>query len=278
MPQSDATQPFVTPPMSSLGFEPALSRTPPRAPRKRTRLLIGLALAVIIIAEGAGGAYLIRKNAGPSGSVAQIATATSQPTATPPPTAIPTATRPPASTATPAPRLVTLFFDPLTSNKNGWPTDASDCFFRSDGYHVANGAECLAPFKAPSNLNITVTTKFVQGSSIISYRIGFRVLSPNRQQYYLFITDSGGWLVFGPSGYVTSPHTSSVIHRGIGAVNTLEVACSGSHFTFYINGVNMGSATSGAVASGGVGLGIEPNQNAIGTEVAFTNFTITQWQ
>jgi hypothetical protein len=282
-PLPDTQPPFALP---ALSFAPLPPSSPPpvHPPRSRARLFIGLALAVIVVAAGAGGAYLASRNNQSSGSTANTAlataTATDVPAVTPSPTTMPspTATKPPAPKPTPVPQLVTLFYDPLTSNKYGWPTDSSACYFQSGGYHVINGAECEAPLKQQSNVNISVMVKQIAGSTGISYGIGFRVVSLDQNQYFFFINGLGNWLVFGSSGALVPPRSTSAIHRGLNATNTLEVDCSGSHFTFYINGVNVGSVSNGSISSGEMAVGMEPDQSAVGTQVVFTNFTVTQWQ
>ena len=48
-----------------------------------------------------------------------------------------------------------------------------------------------------------------------------------------YIDGGGGWLVYGDHGVLISPRQSSALHQGLGATNTLEMDCSGSHLTFY---------------------------------------------
>ncbi|MGH2515960.1 MAG: hypothetical protein ACRDHP_09930, partial [Ktedonobacterales bacterium] len=70
-PQSLDTQPLFTPPSPQSApsspvpvhvpvHAPVLTPLPPvRPPRRRARLVLGLALALIVVAVGAGGAYLV---------------------------------------------------------------------------------------------------------------------------------------------------------------------------------------------------------------------------
>lgn len=282
--QSPDTQPLFAP--SAFTFAPP-SPPPARAGHRRARLLIGLALALVVIAAGTGGAYLVSRNSLSSGPAAHTAltsaTTTVAPNATPPPTSLPSpaatsATKLPASKATPTPRLVTLFADPLTSNKNGWPIDQPFCSVTPNGYYVADGAECDAPFSSPSNVNITVTVAQVYGSGATYYGIGFRIVHAQSQQYFFEITTGGIWRVRGPSGDLLPPQSSPALFTGQDAPNTLEVDCSGSQFTFSINGIRVGSVTNAAVASGNIGLEVEHDTQAVSSEAAFTNFKVTQWQ
>ncbi|MGH2514618.1 MAG: hypothetical protein ACRDHP_03100, partial [Ktedonobacterales bacterium] len=111
-----------------------------------------------------------------------------------------------------------------------------------------------------------------------SYGIGFRVDAQAQKQSVFYIDGSGGWLVLGPSGVLVSPRSSSALRQGLHATNTLEVDCSGATVTFFLNGVNVGSVSDGAVTSGGIALFVETDQYFSGTQVIFTNFRVTQWQ
>lgn len=266
---------------------------------RRTRLVIGVALALILIVAGAGGAYLVSKNNQPSVSptnaplVSNAATATTAvnaPTTTSLGTATPSATTKSATrgptttsgapfpTATPEPRLVTIFSDTLAPNTHPWPVSGG-CTFQSSGYQVSGPTQCGAPLKPPVNQNVSVTLQQTAGSSMASYGIAFRVGSQPTEEYVFTIGSSGEWTVVNASGgTLFAPQVSSAIHQGLNQPNTIEVDMIGSRFTFYINSIVVGSVTDVTYASGGLALLIEQGGNAAGTTVVYTDFLVTQWQ
>jgi hypothetical protein len=273
---------------SAAGMQLTEPQVPQAQPRQRYhgRTVIGLALAALLVLAGSAAAYVWASGGnsfGPQKAASAVATATATalPTDTPLPTNTPTPTATPRPTATPTPKpyLVTVFQDPLTSNRNGW-YDGGGCFFQSDGYHVKNGYECFAPIASQSNVNVSVQVKQISGQDV-DYGIGFRA-NGQVSEYYMFIAESGDWSVikFGPGGQasVLIPKTSTgAIHQGLNRLNTLQVNMSGSTFIFFINGVRVGSATNGAYTSGKIGLQVDPNSIGSGLEVVYTNFKVTKW-
>jgi hypothetical protein len=270
---------------------------------RRVRLVIGGALALILIAAAAGGAYLISRNGQPSvplenaplASNAATATATSNAAATASPgAATPSVTRSaattsagseptaasgiPLPTATPEPRLVTIFSDTLASNAHPWPVGGG-CAFQSGGYQISGPAQCGAPLNPPTNQNVSVTLQQTAGSGSISYGIAFRVGSGPTEEYSFMINSAGEWYVANASGGMLIPLRSSpAIHQGLNQPNTLEVDMTGSQFTFYINSFAVGGVTDGSYASGGLALLVAPSDSAAGTTVLYTDFLVTQWQ
>lgn len=262
-------------PMETVAPQP---QPQPRS-RHKTRLWLGLALVAMLVIVGTGGAFVLAQGRTPAGqrnAASAGATATTLPTATPLPAA--TATPRPTATPTPQPQLVTVFQDPLTSNRNGW-YDGSNCTFQSDGYHIRNGYECFAPIGSQSSVNISVQVKQIHGTDV-DYGIGFRSNGP-QTEYYMYIADNGVWSVIktinGRLSTLVSKTASGAIHQGLDQVNTLEVDCSGSTFAFFINGVRVGSATDSSLPSGKIGLQVDPNSIGTGLEVVYTNFKVTKW-
>jgi hypothetical protein len=175
-------------------------------------------------------------------------------------------------TATPAPTLHTLFQDPLTSNTNGWLDDGINGQFEADGYHIRNAHINYAPVTIPANVNISVDAASVESQSG-SYGIAYRATDDRAHLYVFWITHDGYWGVMNAqTGPVVASTKTSAIHTGYGVFNHLEVRASGRHFTFFINGVQVGSASDGAYASGGAGLTVE----SIGQEAIFKNFRVTE--
>ena len=184
-----------------------------------------------------------------------------------------TATPQPTATATPAPTV--LFDDPLTSNVNGWHNGDS-CFFKSDGYHINAGVVCFAPVNTPADADISVQASQISGSLQRGYGLLVRAsVSNNSLNDYAFVIDGvGDWAFFKDAGSTSTmlvPFTaSSAIHTGINATNTLEVRMQGSHFTFFVNGTQVGQADDSTYAAGATGLA-----GGSGIEVVYTNFKIT---
>lgn len=188
----------------------------------------------------------------------------------------------PVPTATPTPVEHALYQAPMTSAATGgkWPGDRSwpnddQCSQRDDGYHITNNAVCiLSRYTPPADVNISVTVKQVTGLTDPSYGIAFHRTSPGN--FYTFeISSSGHWYFFkeenGTIKQMAGATTTSAIHKGINASNTLTVRISGTHYRFFINGQLVGTGDDKAFTSGQTGL--DGNDQI---EVVYTNFSVTQ--
>lgn len=276
---------------------PSLPKGAPRAPvpqqlrtrpRRRGGLgWLGCVLPIVITllllaAAGTAGAFYLLNNVFSSGGAGQlglpaltqstpVATDTPLPTATPSPQ--PTATQP-APTATPAPTLHTLFQDPLTSDANGWYQDGGNAYFDTEGYHVRNGYNVFAPTQTPKNVNISVDAASVKSQPGV-YGVIYRAIDDREHEYVFWITEDGYWGVMNAqAGPIIASTKTSAIHKGYGVFNHMEVSVSGTNFSFYINGREVGSASDGSYVSGRAGLIVESQ----GQEAIFKNFAVTQWQ
>lgn len=274
---------------------PAAPRAAPRVPRQQPRprrrggrgwlgCVVPIVVTLLLLAAaGTAGAYYLFNQVVTSGgsnlpqlpaflqptATAAVATVTPLPTATPSPQ--PTATQP-APTATPAPTLHTLFHDPLMSNTNGWFSDGGNALFEADGYHVRNGYNVFAPVQTPKNLNVSVDAASVKSQPGV-YGIIYRAVDDREHEYVFWITEDGYWGVMNArTGPVVASTKTTAIHKGYGVFNHMEVRVSGTYFSFYINGTQVGSANDGAYASGHAGLAVESQ----GQEAIFKNFRITQ--
>jgi hypothetical protein len=160
----------------------------------------------------------------------------------------------------------------LTSTASGWTTDSS-CSFKSDGYHDTSTEICFAPSNPVSNGSISVETTEATGSSSTAYGIVFRHASTGN--YYVFyIGGSGQWgldKVVGGSDSNLGGGANAAIKTGAGAVNSLKVTLSGSSYTFYVNGAQVGTATDSTFSQGDTGL-----VGADSADIVFTNFEITR--
>ncbi len=183
-----------------------------------------------------------------------------------------TATSQPTPTQTPAPTVV--FSDPMTSNANGWH-EGDGCSFKSDGYHINAAEICFAPFNTPADANVSVQATQVSGSVQAGYGLAVHAApSGNSFNGYLFLMAGAGAWTFIKSGSADSvvvPFTATAaIHTGLNATNTLEVHIQGSHFDFFINGVQVGQADDSTFTGSISGL-----VGNSGADVAFTNYTVT---
>jgi hypothetical protein len=239
---------------------PVFAPAPPPPPHKpHTGLIIGIVvLIVVLIIAGIGGLFLLANlgahNAQPVPASSISATATA------------------AATTTVAAQV--LLNDPLTANTYGWANVTNECFFKADGYHVANNYVCFAPIQDIADGSITVDVKQISGGDRYSYGLSFRVESPGN--LYNFTIDSlGHWIFYkDANGTAIVLHdftTNSAIRIGLNVTNRHKVVMSGTHFDFYVNGTLVGSADDSTFTQAGhVGL-----RGPSGGEVVFTNALIT---
>jgi len=292
------------PPISSLGI-PFRAKSPRSAPKPsdafavsavieigrrmpplQRRLLVAVTAVVLLGVVLGGTVFTLRAltghshaPGGPSASTrlhsptsAASATASAASTATA--SATKTPVRSPTVTPTPVPQLVTIFYDPLTSNAKKWVTQ-DGCSFQSDGLHVTGMAQCIAPVTATDTVNISVQMKTV-ALSMGGAGIGFRVSREDTTHQYAFYLSASGFcqaedLVTRKNFFATD---CSSAHQGANAVNTLVIDQSGAHMTFYVNGTLVGSANDATLATGEVALEGQSRKQS----VIFTNFALTTWQ
>lgn len=243
-PIGQQTQPGFSPPATSQWMKPSLAPAPAKPGRSRRRRNL-LSLVVIIIIAACAGGYVIFLGHGRQSN---------------------------NSSQTPNSGTNVLFSDPLTSNANGWASDAH-CFFQDNTYHIKDNFLCYAPAGNFSDANITVQAKQVAGSLRYGYGIVFRRTSTGN--WYKFDIDGNSqWAFFksvkGTETAIVDFAPSPAINGGLNTVNTLKVQAKGSHFEFFVNGTDVGGADDTTFTSGLSGL-------AAGgpIEVAYTNFEIT---
>lgn len=248
--------PAASGPMPLAGNAP-LAPAPAMPPRKsRSGLIIGILIAlVVILASGLGVSLYALAQKQQSANTGPAATATLAPTAT----------------ATPNETVV--FQDPLTSNTKGWSSD-SHCFFQNGAYHVKDGYLCFAPTGEISDGSISVDAQQVSGPLDWGYGIVLRHVSQGN--YYEFnITSDGTWdfskVINGSRTHIVPFTLTSAIHQGLVTVNTLQVRAQGSHFVFFVNGIQVGEADDSMFTSGMSGV----DGGGGGTEMAFNNFKIS---
>jgi hypothetical protein len=226
---------------------------PPR--KSRTGLIIGsLAVVVVLLLGGLGVILLTSNSHNQPGTTGVGVTATT------------------ALTPSPTPTPTPLFQDPLTSNANGWSND-SNCFFQGGAYHIKDGFICYAPADSVGDAAISVDVKQLSGPLLNPYGLVFRRTSTGN--YYEFDIDGNGkWAFFrtvNNTGTRLVDYTANAaIKKGLNATNTLMVQEKGSHFTFFVNGTQVGNSDDPTFPSGISGLEAYDS-----IEVAFNNFLIT---
>ncbi|MGZ3673026.1 MAG: hypothetical protein ACXVCO_01835 [Ktedonobacterales bacterium] len=236
------------------GYPPPQPGYPMPQPPQRKRnlgLIIGVPVAIVLVLCIGGFAAL-----------AYIGSHVSTPTSTNP-----------GTSATPGEQV--LFQDALTSSshKDGWPEDGN-CSFASDGYHVNGAYLCYAPTDDVSNGSISVQVAQVKGDTTQDYGLVFRRAS--KGNYYVFaILSTGKWDFYkgvnNSASNVVEPTANSAIKTGLNAKNTLKVTMSGSHFTFFVNGVQVGTADDTSFTSGLSGVAGGDN-----IETVYTAYKVTK--
>src|SRR5262249_26100424 len=170
-----------------------------------------------------------------------------------------------------------IYSSGLTGNLSDWPSD-SNCSGQADGYHIKGAADgsllCAPDLADQSDVSVSVTLKLLSGAQDLYAGIALR--RPSQGNSYIFgVSGDGAW-TFGKfaSGHFTSltgDTTDAAIHTGLGATNTLKVTAKGSHFTFTINGTQVGQADDATYSSGKIGLTVGGDM-----EVVFTDLKIVK--
>jgi hypothetical protein len=180
----------------------------------------------------------------------------------------------PRTTGTTNPGLnnAQVFTDGLLSNKNGWLTN-TDSVFKADGYHLTRGYPAYAPVADATNFDVSVQVTQTAGTVLAPYGLVFRRISLGN--YYVFGIDGNGkWTFYKALDNVDTDivtfTASPAIRPGLNAQNTLEVKATGTHFTFFVNGTQVGEADDASLAKAGE-LGVAGHD---GIEVVFTAFTL----
>ncbi len=196
----------------------------------------------------------------------------------------------------------TILTDPLSQNIHNWPvvTKGSKLYMFVNGtYHITDNdpkqsAPAILPdlvLKDPFVYTLTMNEiKGDDGSINNSFGMILRLSThnaggKNTVTFYCFevINNSGGKYQFvkydsgskGPSPWIPiwQHDFGREFHQGQGPknTNTIKVAANGKHFTFFVNGKQVGTAQDGSLTSGEIGMLV----NLKGTEVAFSNLLLT---
>ncbi|HEV2457135.1 MAG TPA: hypothetical protein VGS80_02135 [Ktedonobacterales bacterium] len=166
----------------------------------------------------------------------------------------------------------TVYSSALTGTVRDWP-NTGGCSPESDGYHITAGVACYPDLADQNDVTLTVAVKQLSGDQGQPYGVSFRRVSQGNR--YFFDIDSNGEWGFGKSvsstdSFIVDATTNAAIHTGLNASNTLQVQAKGSHFTFFVNGTQVGQGDDATYVSGKWGL-----EGANNIEVMFNNITIT---
>ena len=211
-------------------------------------LLLVSTLAIVLLARP--------QSAPAKAHITAKATATAQFTPTPSPTPVETIT----------------YQAPLTSVTRSWP-NSSHSFFANGGYELSGAWIAYAPSGRFGDGSVSAQTRQISGAPNLFYGLLVRGASDNL--YYFFgINGSQQWtfaLVRNGNGQpIVATTTDTHINAGLNAANTLTVRASGSHFTFSINGAQVGQADDSSIAAGSLAI-INPSGDLA---VVYNNFTV----
>src|SRR5262249_40920082 len=173
---------------------------------------------------------------------------------------------------TPAEQVI--YDNPMDGTHIDWSNN-DHCAFQSDGYHITASFVCFAPPRDVGDVDVTVTAKQVSGPTNKFFGIALRSASLVNDSYAFEVDANGKWAfdVFkgDDATSLVDVTANPAIKSGLGAINTLRVRAVGSHFTFFVNDVQVGQADDSTFSSGLLGLFGED-----GMDVAYTNFRVTQ--
>jgi hypothetical protein len=231
------------------------------SPNRRAPLVIGTLSLMVVLALLLGAGLLLRGSLNinrAQTSVESTPAGQSHTTETP-------------ATATVFPGT-TLYQSSLKGAAGGWVND-SHCLAKSDGYHITGAYLCYAPVTQQGNVDITVTAKQLSGPASLLYGIVFRDSGSN---YYLFAIDANGKWTFAKlhnttTTYLIQPTVSTAIKGTLNQTNVLEIRAVGSHFSLFVNGIQVGQASDSAYSAGLIGLTSEG-----GVEIVYVNIRIAK--
>lgn len=144
---------------------------------------------------------------------------------------------------------------------------------------------CYAPVSAYllDSSDTSVDVKLVSASSRDMHGLELRAprgAGPSQNRLYAFVlTPAGSWAFLLCDGGLSSITClnlvdftlNAAIHSGLGAINTLRVVAQKSHFSFYINGTQVGQANDATIWTGQTALVATGDCEAV-----FTNMLISQ--
>ncbi|HEX9068701.1 MAG TPA: hypothetical protein VF807_08020 [Ktedonobacterales bacterium] len=237
---------------------PPLAR-PPRRKRSPLSLIIGIVVASVLVAGGC-----VATVAAAPGLLSRLAAQRQ----------LGGANATPVASLEPGAWTHIAYQDSLTSDHGGW--SVTHCRFAGDGYHVSPGYVCFAPAGAFQAAEVTVTVRQLAGDPGVAYGVAVRRVSSGNE--YHFIIDSEGDWIFDKivggkrAGDIATGSNVTALHQGLNQPNTMRVRMSGSHFTFFVNGAQVGEASDATFTTGELGVFLG---TITGTDAVFTNLIVT---
>lgn len=166
-----------------------------------------------------------------------------------------------------------IYSSSLTGNVSDWPS-GQGCSPQGDGFHITAAVACYPDLDDQGDVTLSVQAKQLSGESNTAYGITFRRVSEGNH-YFFGIDGNGKWIFAavknGDPNVVVDFTPNAAINGGLNQINTLKVAAKGGHFTFFVNGTQVGSSDDSTFSSGKWGL-----EGQDGIEVVFTNIAITK--
>ncbi|GAC1462334.1 MAG: hypothetical protein PVSMB5_00280 [Ktedonobacteraceae bacterium] len=192
--------------------------------------------------------------------------------------------------------------DPLNQNFHNWlqgNVQGRHYEFKNEAYHIRNDDNFLALaalFNLPvaSKYSYSLTMQQISGNQdspynfyglMLRYSVDknqvptfyfFNIVNDKNQSKYQF-RRYDGHKPKDQNPWVATPFEHGAgdeLHKGNGT-NTVKIIVDGNHFTFIVNGKQVGDAQDGSYQeSGSIGMGV----NEKGNEVAFTNFRLVRLQ
>ena len=163
----------------------------------------------------------------------------------------------------------------LRGDTQDWPSNRQ-CNAETDGYHITAATASFPTVASMADAALAVSAKQLGRFGGGFYGIAFR--QRGQGSYYLFaVNTSGQWefaaYVKGTLKPLVQPTADDVILPDIGASNRLEVTARGSHFDFFINDTQVGSATDTSYSTGIFGLVGTANADVVFTDLNVATLT-----
>lgn len=254
----------MTPGYAPSGYPQGPMAPLPERKKSRTGLIVGIVVAVVVLLAACGGGTVWAVRTLGQSAITNLS-------GTPTVSASSTQT---TTSATATPNETAIYGESFASNADGWAQDPGSCFLDKDGYHIKDGYICYAPIGDQSDVSISVTVQQVKGPTTWPYGIVFRDTA-DHADYQFMIDSNSKWVFFKCSSdncANTIDYTgNSSIHGGLHTTNTLKVTAVGSHFEFFVNDTRVGTFDDSAYTSGGVGIGVGNNVEAV-----FTDFIVSR--
>lgn len=153
--------------------------------------------------------------------------------------------------------------------------------YKSGRYHITvskpNCISIVDPTGGATYGDFTIEVEVVQEGGPKDGDYGFILRRIDQNSYYRFIITGNGYYGFDKyqdgNRVELVPLTKSEDIRSGKEENTIKVGCYGDHFTFNVNGNDIGGSIDGSFAYGGIGLEVG-TQSAGGVHVSFDNLRI----